>query len=377
MRLIIRAIRHRTGVPPILFAAARCKPKCKCLQSSSVVIALWPNITSNLWPDLRSMAAKIPLTQSEALIYRFPEKKAGKFALDLAGHPLLSDSQCDGSAVFGWTNDPREQRARSENKRVAVTLILSILFHAAILALKLASPHGQLPQQGQRADSRMEVTLASPKQTAAQPLQQKRLLTASPRAAPSRFRVLREAPREWTATERDSMNDFLNDLVEQARPPSGKALAQRALSMARSMHSEAPSLENDESREIMQRLVDANVDPFSIELYFDALFKKMNRSAAMIGNEQRGKGIHPAAVRILLKPDGTVRSFEILREADQKAEIAFVKAVVGLSAPFSAFPPDIHHATNALALLICIRPGESGGVAGAAFSRMGDGQACR
>ncbi|MDD5250676.1 MAG: hypothetical protein PHY45_16990, partial [Rhodocyclaceae bacterium] len=183
-----------------------------------------------------------------------------------------------------------------------------------------------------------------------------------------------EVPRHWSRAERDEMNQFLDELAAAVRPPPGRTLAQRALAMAGALRAPVPATDA-ESQEIERRLRDAKVEPFSLEMYFDALFRKMNRSAGMLGHGQRRKGANAAAVRVVLNRDGSLRSFEILRAADQQAEIAFIQAVVAQAAPFAAFPPDIRGATDTLALLICIRPNGWGG-GGGMFTRMADGQDC-
>ena len=271
-----------------------------------------------------------------------------------------------------------DYQIRTNNTRLWFALGASLLLHAAVLALRTSMPAAQPQEKGGRAASRVDVTLnARPEkkvQTQHKTDQRPRVLAMPRRSdSPPPSQVV---PQSWTRAERDDMNQFLNEIAEEARPPTGKVLAQRALTMARNMHSPEQD-EDGESKQIMRRLVDARVDPFSIEMYFDALFRKMNRSATMIGNEKRHMGLSTAAVRILLNQDGSVRSFKILRAADQQSEIDFIQAVVEQSAPFPVFPPDIRNATDAVALLICIRPGSSGGASGATFSRMGEGQACR
>ena len=145
--------------------------------------------------------------------------------------------------------------------------------------------------------------------------------------------------------------------------------------MARTMP--LPQEEDDDLKEMMQKLADAKVEPYSLEMYFDALVRKMNRSAAMVKNEQRVKGKHVAAVRIALNRDGSVKNFRVLWAADQQAEIAYIKAVVDQAAPFPVFPADIRNATDAIILQVCILPGRYGEASGATFTRMSKGQGCR
>ncbi len=171
------------------------------------------------------------------------------------------------------------------------------------------------------------------------------------------------------------MNQFLSELSPQPLPHPGQDLEQRALAAAKG--APVPEEDNDELREMTRKFSDAKVDPFSLEMYFDALFRKMNRSAAMVKNEQRAKGAHVAAVRVVVNQDGSLKSFQVLRAADQQAQIAYIKAVINQAVPFPAFPPDIRKATDSIVLQICILPGRYGDGSGATFTRMSSGQSCR
>jgi hypothetical protein len=117
------------------------------------------------------------------------------------------------------------------------------------------------------------------------------------------------------------------------------------------------------------------VEPFSLEMYFDAFVRKLNRSAAFVKNEQRTRGLRKALVRIALNADGSLKSYRVLRSGDQVAEIAYIKSVVDRAAPFSAFPPDIRKTTDSLSILMCIYPAHDG--EGGGFSRSFGGQDCR
>ena len=71
-------------------------------------------------------------------------------------------------------------------------------------------------------------------------------------------------------------------------------------------------------------------------------------------------------MQISLNADGSLKSYRVLRAADQKAELDYVKRVIDQASPFSAFPPDIRSAADSLSVLMCIFPphqGESGGFA--------------
>ncbi|MBI5750956.1 MAG: TonB C-terminal domain-containing protein [Hydrogenophilales bacterium] len=184
-----------------------------------------------------------------------------------------------------------------------------------------------------------------------------------------------EAEKTWTTVEKDEMNRFLNELGSQSKPPSGMELARRALAMARTLGREDEK--NDEMAEITQRLRAANIEPLSLELYFEALFRKLNNSATMVQRNAHKAGSQVAEVRVTLSPNGSVKSFTILHSADQQAEIAFIKSVVERAAPFPVFPADIRSATDKIILQICIHPSRFSDGTGAQFTRMSRGQSCR
>jgi hypothetical protein len=170
------------------------------------------------------------------------------------------------------------------------------------------------------------------------------------------------------------MEHFLNELTAESRPVTGLELAQRALVMARSMR---PPEETDDFAEMMRKFRDANVEPVSLEMYFDSLFRKMNRAAAMVKRDPHRKGNEIAAVKIVVDQDGSLKSFTTLWAADQQDEIAYLKAVMAHAAPFPAFPPDIRRATDQIILEVCILPNRYSDGSGPNFTRMAKGRSCR
>lgn len=272
--------------------------------------------------------------------------------------------------------------------RFKLGLGISLLLHGLVLSLKLAAPSSPQASSPPAPGAPIQATLSPPRTPAptqttppqtTPPVTPRSRVLAMPRRVertPTTTSVPEIPERQWSQAERNEMDQFLNDLARDARPPTGADLAQRALAMARSMRL-PPAPDSDESARILRKLLDAQVEPFSIEMYFNALFNKLNRSATMLGNQPRPKGIKAAAVRVWLNRDGTLKNFEILRVADQQGEIDYIRSVVELSVPFPAFPADIRRATDALVLQICIRPDLFGNGGGAAFSRMAPGEACR
>lgn len=264
---------------------------------------------------------------------------------------------------------------RYDNRRFFIALAVSVLLHAAVLLLKQKEQRVTAHDQ---ARSTLDVTLA-PQREKAVPVPVPTPPAPAP-ATPRRERrppVLavprkRESPPVWSQAQRDDMDHFLSEL-KPTPPPSGRELAERAFEMAGRV---APSLPpDDEIAEMKRKFAAANVNPFGIELYFDALFKKLNRSAAMVPPEHRTPGRHVAAVRVIVNQDGTVKDFRVLWAADQQSQIDFIRDVVQRAAPFPVFPDDIRRATDSIVLQICIVPGSSSG--GATFSRMAAGSACR
>lgn len=256
-------------------------------------------------------------------------------------------------------------------------ILASLLFHALILSLDVARAPGVAGEPAARAGSRIEARLRTPPPRPPQsapktppPARSPRVLALAPKPTQAP-----EPEKTWTRAERDEMSRFMEELAAENAPVAGRELARRALAMARTMT--VPPLDPEEdARAVLQRLAAARVSPFTLDMYFDAVFRKMNRSAEMIGRRQRGHGTKAAAVRVVVNADGTLKSFRILYAADQQAEIDFIEAVVRQASPFPVFPADIRSATDTIVLNICIRPGMQGDSGGGLFSRMGEGERC-
>ncbi len=271
---------------------------------------------------------------------------------------------------------------RLRDMRIAIALAISLALHVAVLFIKVSVPDAGLLHPTNRASSRLNVTLAKPADFAkATPLPehtQAKPSKPTPKQPVAHLKrqtaTVVEPAKVWTPAEKAEMNQFLNELGAPPKPRSGSELAQRALAMARSMVSEE---DREAAQKTTQQMIGAKVEPFSLELYLDALFRKMNRTAAMLKNEHGADGLHVATVQIVLNPDGSVKSFRALQAADQQAEIAYIKAVVEQAAPFPAFPPDIRRATGSFSIQICILPNRFAEGSGPMFSRMSKGQSCR
>jgi len=263
-----------------------------------------------------------------------------------------------------------------------MALLASLLVHGAILLIPVHPP-----PVDERAARRLEATFVQAVQTpparpvpvvlpapsaVAKPDKQspkKRVLAIGKQ----RSRVTAPATPKWTVAQKEDMNAFLRELDSQAR--QAPSLAQRSLAMAREIGRQQAQQEREGS-EVLERLPNSPpVDPFSLEMYLDALVRKLNKSAAYVGNDPRSKGIKAASVEVRLNPDGSLKSFRILNAGDQQDQIAFVKSVVEQAVPFSPFPPDIRRSARSLAMIICIMPARFG-AGGFGFTRNPGGHGC-
>lgn len=269
-----------------------------------------------------------------------------------------------------------------ENPRIpaslALAIILSLALHGLFLLLSLQAPESQAQAAGRLQASfkpRPEITkivqpsAPSPAQhRPAKSPQRKKVLAVAKPAAQS---ASRPSP-QWSVAEKEEMNNFLQELEGQGKPTPN--LARRSMAMAREYGRQQAS-EDAAGEGMLERLPNSPpVNPFSLEMYLDALVKKLNRSAAFVKNDPRSKGVKSGLVQVRLNPDGTLRSFKILNAADQQAEISFIQAVVEQAVPFSAFPADIRRSSRSLTMMICIRPPSLSG--GIGFTRTPEGGRC-
>ncbi|MBT9461365.1 MAG: hypothetical protein IV084_06855 [Rugosibacter sp.] len=269
------------------------------------------------------------------------------------------------------------------HKRFKFALLLSIVLHGLVLLIHTGSPgdRAQKAARGDGAETRITARLKpetadqpaviTPPAPAILPAPKRQPLKHQPNK-PGRPKVMSvpaelTRQRTWSIAESDEMNQFLDELKTPPpappKPPSkGAELSRQALASAR-----------EEGRRLAQQgdvsgvessLDNKTVEPFSLQMYFDAFVRKLNQSSAFVKNDPRARGSRKALVQIVLKPDGTLKSYRVIRAADQQVQIAYIKQVIDLASPFSAFPQDIRRAMESFSVLICIYPpreGEGGG----------------
>ncbi|MFN3398260.1 MAG: hypothetical protein ACK4ZS_06970 [Sulfurimicrobium sp.] len=277
------------------------------------------------------------------------------------------------------------------SRRILLAIVISLLLHVATLFIGLSSSSrlsGPPRNASGAARSRLLVTLTRPtaplpkflpppgRKTVPAPARAPGKLAgaSNKQAKPQKMTVPSETARSWSRAERAEMDKFLDGLAARPRPPGGDELAQRALAMARQMGKPPRDEEGDEAPDPVPANGKA-IDTFSLEMYFDAFIRKLNRSAAFVRHDPGARGYRKALVLISLNPDGSVKNFRVLRSADQEVEIAYIKNVIDRASPFSAFPPDIRSARDSLSVLMCIFPARDG--EGEGFMRSFGAQDCK
>ena len=281
-----------------------------------------------------------------------------------------------------------KRQLANETSRTQRSLLLAIVASLVLHGLVLLIPR-QAPKAARPA-TRLEASLAAP--TPQPPTVEPppapapaAIKPATPARPPARRPVIAidksrapaasSAAPQWTIAQKEEMNSFLRELERQPQASPRPSLAQRSLAMARE-YGRQQARQEREGSEILERLPNSEPpDPFSLEMYLDALVKKLNRSAGFVRNDPRTNGMKTAAVRVRLNPDGSLQSFKVVNAGDQQDQIAFVRSVVEQSVPFAPFPADLRRSAKALNMVICIQPTPFGS-GGFGFSRIPEGKGC-
>lgn len=234
----------------------------------------------------------------------------------------------------------------------ALAVFYPLLFDQPLGGVDSSRHHVSAPLQA-RLHQRAQV--APPAAPAPQPSQKNR--------KQSEAKVITSKKGNWAAPSRP---------VEE-RQPSGAELVQRALAMARGIgRQELDGGEDAISTQQEAKLKE--IEPTSLEWYFNSFISKLNRSAQFVPRAAPSKGQRAAEVQIIINRDGSLRDYRIVRAADRQIEVDYIRAVVERAVPFAAFPQQISSKTDTLPLTICIQPpGEDGG--GFGFTRTG-GKRC-
>jgi hypothetical protein len=252
-----------------------------------------------------------------------------------------------------------EKRAARTRKTFRIAFAASLALHALALfyPLLFKEPLGGKEESRYRVNAPLQARLhqraqvAPPSQAASKPAQEVRKQSA-------RNNVITSKKGSWGINRQPA-----------PQTPSGAVLAQRALAMARGMG----RVEEDAGEDAFSTLQEAKlkeIEPLSLEWYFNSFVTKLNRSARFVNRPPVSKGQRAAEVRLIIGRDGKLVDYKIVKAADRQIEVAYIEAVAKQAAPFAPFPADIANKTDTLSLTICIQPpGEDGGSGG--FTRTG------
>ena len=251
-----------------------------------------------------------------------------------------------------------ERRAASTRKTFRIAIAISLALHALAIfyPLLLDQPLGGASESRHHVSAPMQARLnkraqqvAATQAPAPQPATEKRKRTQE--------KVITSKQGQWSTRSQP-----------EEKKPSGAELARRAIAMARGMGREQEEDGGEDAFSTQQEAKLKEIDPLSLEWYFNSFITKLNRSSRFVPREPRQKGRQVAEVNIIINRDGSLREYRVTRAADRQMEIDYIRAVVERAVPFAAFPPDISKKTDQLSLTICIQPpGEEGG--GAGFTR--------
>lgn len=260
-----------------------------------------------------------------------------------------------------------EARQAAQRRSIRLAITISLLVHAAALFYYLLFPELR-PGVGSGTPVIVNAPLRATLPKRARNPEPSTAIASTPSQA---VKPDRKRSRTQSQIVRSGPGKAQNTQPTPA-PVTGSELAARALAQARSggLSSEADG--GTDSHSTRQDGKGTQIEPFSLQMYFDSFIKKLNRSSAFVKRDPRTAGRQKALVEIIINQDGSLREYRILRAADQQVEIDFIKRVVDLAVPFAAFPPDIRRGTDTLSLKICIQPPDADG-GGFGFSRTSGG----
>ena len=250
-----------------------------------------------------------------------------------------------------------EQRAATKRKTLRIAIAVSVAVHALAIfyPLLLDQPLGGADESRHHVSAPLQARL------------HKRAQVAPPQPpAPQAAVKSSKKTQAKTITSKQGNWSMLSQPKESK--PTGAELARNALAMARGMGRQQEEDGGEDALSTQQEARIKEIDPLSLEWYFNSFITKLNRSSRFVPRAPQQKGRQVAEVNIIINRDGSLREYRVTRAADRQMEIDYIRAVVERAVPFAAFPPDISKKTDLLSLTICIQPpGEEGG--GAGFTR--------
>ncbi len=163
------------------------------------------------------------------------------------------------------------------------------------------------------------------------------------------------APRQVVTSTRAERREASKKTEPAAKPekkkqrPSARDLVSRSLEMARLSAEINESIQAYAQRP-RHRFISARTRSYKYAAYMESWVKKVER----IGNlnypdEARRRNLSGGLILdVVLKPDGSIHSIEVLRSSGQPVLDDAARRIVELAAPFAKFPEDIAKETDLL-----------------------------
>jgi hypothetical protein len=257
-----------------------------------------------------------------------------------------------------------EQRAAKARKSICIALIASLVLHALALFLpsRQSQPLGGKQSSPYRVYAPLEARIAKRSQAPTQAQ-----IGSVPVAASKPQTTQNRKQRDRVLTSKQGNWSVPNQQRSTPEKLSGRELASRALAMARGMAGSEDEGGTDEYS-TLQEGQGKDIEPLSLQWYFDSFITKLNRSARFVERKPPSHGQRAAEVQIVINRDGSLREYRVKQAADRQIEVDYIRAVAERAAPFAAFPKDIGSKTDKLVLTICIQPPGDGG-SGFGFTR--------
>jgi hypothetical protein len=260
-----------------------------------------------------------------------------------------------------------DQRAAKARKSFRIALAASLAVHALaiFLPLLLSQPPGGKQSSPYRVHAPLQATIAKRSQA---PSQAQIAAVPTPATKPLPAQQSRKQRHDSIITSKKGNWSVPNQAQSTPEKLSGRELARRALAMARSGMAGAEDEGGTDAYSTQQDGQGKDIEPLSLEYYFDSFVKKLNQSSRFVARQPPSHGQRAAEVEIIINRDGSLREYRVKQAADRQIEVDYIRAVAERAAPFAAFPKDIASKTDKLSLTICIQPpGDPGG--GFGFSR--------
>ena len=268
----------------------------------------------------------------------------------------------------------------SDDRVLGAALGLSILLHAALLAIHFRMPDAL---RWKPANQPLEVVLVNAK-TRARPArsdvlaqanldrggnvdERRRARTPLPVTEPRnpgrdladaqrRMRELEVQQQRLLAQTRESATRVPKETARQAptdepaAQPNGRDLADLALAAMR-LQAQIDKRIDEYQKRPRKQFIGANASEYRFAQYEEDWRIKVERIGSLnYPPEARGKLYGNLRLTVTIRPDGSVESIELDRSSGLKVLDAAAFKIVRMATPFAAFPPNIRRDTDLLVI---------------------------